>query len=172
MGRCTTRRVFTAAHAPGLLDHVLRPGRRNSHPPRETWITWRMQMKRCARGWTLPSKGRKCRGRGWKSDRVRKRSKGECLVHVARREFFLYGTATQVRRKRCCGCLGRRNLLQRHVTSLLGGRVRRREKKRNVAYTEILLHCFLCAHSATRDSVFQVRSFAHSSFGLKNLRWM
>lgn len=161
MGRCTTRRVFTAAHAPGLLDHVLRSGRRNSHPPRETWITWRMQMKRCARGWTLPSKGRKCRGRGWKSDRVRKRSKGECLVHVVRREFFLYGTATQVRRKRCCGCLGRRNLLQRHVTSPLGGESEtERERKKRSLHGDILALLFIRAfrYAWQRISSTELRS--------------
>lgn len=104
-------------------------------------------MKRCARacgGWTLPSKGRKCRDYEWKSDRV-KRGEGVLLVrcrYAACREFFFYGTATQVRRKRCCGCLSRRNLLQRHVTSSLEGK---KEREGNATYTERLAHVAFCA---------------------------
>jgi len=64
------------------------------------------------------------------------------------REFFFCGTATQVRRKCCCGCLGRQNLLQRHVTSPLG--VKRQgeeeeEKEKCSLYGGILALLFLRA---------------------------
>jgi len=39
---------------------------------------------------------------------------------------------------------------------------KRDREKESVTYTEILLYYFLCAHSTTRDSVFQVR--LHSLF--------
>lgn len=72
---------------------------------------------------------------GWGRD---VKVKEKRLAHAARREFFFCGTATQVRRKRCWDCLGRRNLLQRHVTSPLGVERRggRREEKEKCSLHE------------------------------------
>lgn len=100
------------------------------------------------------------RMKGRPSEEERRRSMLGVLYAVCR-EFFFYGTATQVRRKRCCGCLGRRNLLQRHVTSSLEGK---RERGENVTYTETRLCCFLRVNSTTRDSVFQVRLRSSSDY--------
>ncbi|TGZ38400.1 hypothetical protein DBV15_06749 [Temnothorax longispinosus] len=162
---CTTRRVFTAKHAPGLLDHVLRPGRRNSaaRPPTRNMnhVAHANEKVRAGVERYLQKVG---------NDRVRKRREGECLAHTR-----AAGNSFSAGRPRKCGenVVAAASVAKIYYSVTLqahSGGERDREKTRNVAYTVgVLLYCFLRARIPLRVTAYFKYGFAHSSFGLKTL---
>lgn len=170
---CTTRRVFTAVHAPGLLDHVLRPGRRNSTASASRNMNHVAHANEKVRA-GVERYLQKVVSAAVAGERatVRKRREGECLAHAARR-----GNSFSVGRPRKCGenVVAAASVAEIYYSVMLQAHSGREEEQRERGKRS--LHggypCVaFCARIPLRVTAYFKYGFAHPAFGLKPLRWM